>query len=216
MLTDFDRIRVAGLTRWHGLAHNLSREQTIAEHCHRMGIIADILVPLLAGDRYADDHGALYHLHRAIATHDDAELFTSDISSTAKQQFKRLIPNFAEILEQVEHQVDPKHRSHVDYLQTHAPLLLDVMTLSDILEASLFYSQYHLQDKAINNAVINGLSESLTSLTDKIHHTYPHIDTHWLHDFVHELMSQPTCAGTSIEELLSTFTVYDNSNRLCG
>jgi 5'-deoxynucleotidase YfbR-like HD superfamily hydrolase len=185
MLTTSDRILSGSILRWHALQGSLSRTQTVAEHCHRMGIIADALLEVLGCDK---DYEGLYLLKQYIQCHDDHELITGDCPSTYKVFLKERNEALASEFAGIEESVDTICTDIEQYLYQSFNQYYWVAKLADVLEAQCFYRQYSLGHVATDKAVEASLSKALQSIVDKASKDHVH---NWsvAFDFVDRLLS---------------------------
>lgn len=132
-LTLEQRLRTGHVRRWHIVA--VAKEQTVADHSHRVGILVDHILNLFGHDDYAS--GVRLNAMEWARVHDHAEVMTGDMPSNAKQLYLEQLDCI-----DVVHDIESKFLTPVQYdlmqsvsLGGDCPLAGVIVKVADMLEA---------------------------------------------------------------------------------
>lgn len=174
-LTVRDRVRGRNDKRWHTC--DTVKEQTVADHSHGVGIIAEDMLDRLFKNsgRFATIEDR-YYLLKYSQVHDLPEVIVGDMSAVFKVWLSNKSSDFSEILDFVESSLVPELQVIKDYFKTK-PYLAAVCKIADIIES---YNFIHLSmglDKQHNEHIIEKLDAALIHIRDVNTVAFP--DLNW-------------------------------------
>jgi 5'-deoxynucleotidase YfbR-like HD superfamily hydrolase len=158
-LSLIDRLRARWVARWHTV--QTLHQQTIAEHSHCVGVIAeDLLSRFAARNNKPLCYEQRYLVLKYAQVHDMPELLTGDPSSPFKHMTKQALPGFAEYMEALEHALVPE-LVEIEQASNRFPHLPFIMKAADLLEAISFFRMAQGRDKEHNDVVRMKLNDLL-------------------------------------------------------
>lgn len=131
------QLRTGHVRRWHIVA--VSREQSIAEHMHRVGIIAEQILRIL--DRYSWDSNLTINVMRWAHIHDRSEVVTGDTPTPAKVAMRyasevgRDSEEVVDPLARITAIIDPEADELRRCVEHDQPLAGAIVKLADLIEA---------------------------------------------------------------------------------
>lgn len=131
------QLRTGHVRRWHIVA--VSREQSIAEHMHRVGIIAEQILRIL--DRYSWDSNLTINVMRWAHIHDRSEVVTGDTPTPAKtamwqaSEVGRDSNGVVDPLARITALIDPEAEELRQCVEHDQPLAGAIVKLADLIEA---------------------------------------------------------------------------------
>lgn len=130
MMTLQQKLRAGHVRRWHIVA--VAREQTVADHMHRVGVIAEEILRILGMFNWSDN--LTLNVMRFAAIHDRHEFLLGDIPTPGKVLIadENKAPNNP--IEDAACTLDPEYSELVECFAQY-PLAGMIVKYADILEA---------------------------------------------------------------------------------
>jgi 5'-deoxynucleotidase YfbR-like HD superfamily hydrolase len=186
-LTVRDRLRSRNVKRWHTC--DTVKEQTVADHSHGVGIIAeDMLERLFANCENNPTITDRYYVLKYAQVHDLPEIVCGDLSSVFKKWLSQESNDFDDILNLVETKLVPE-LNDIKNVFKEKPYLASVCKIADILEGYSFITLSMGLDAQHNAHIIEKLDGALSIIQDINTKAYP--DLNWgaisqlKHDILH-------------------------------
>lgn len=163
-LTLRDRLRSRSVKRWHTVSTSIS--QSVADHSHNMGIIAEQLLYEVCSPIGEPSIEHQYWVLKYCQIHDLPELITGDLSSVFKSWLKESIPDFSNVWDSLERELIPELED-VDEVFFNFPYLKYVCKAADVLEAYNFIMLSKGLDEQHNQVIIDKLENMLQAMVAK-------------------------------------------------
>lgn len=181
-----DRIRSRNVKRWHTC--DTVKEQTVADHSHGVGIIAEELLERLfinhENEPTVEDR---YYVLKYAQVHDLPEVLCGDLSSVFKSWLCKTSVDFADILHMVEIKLVPELSPIYNYFKTK-PHLTTVCKVADILESYNFITLSMGLDKQHNDHIIEKHKTALAMLEETNAKAYPELNWKAISELTHEIL----------------------------
>jgi 5'-deoxynucleotidase YfbR-like HD superfamily hydrolase len=185
-LTVRDRARSRNVKRWHTC--DTVKEQTVADHSHGVGIIAEeMLDRLCKGTVLTPSIEDRYYLLKYAQVHDLPEIICGDMSSVFKTWLGNKSVDFDEILSSVEVKLVPELAIINEYFKTK-PYLKVICKIADILESYNFISLSMGLDKQHNDHIIEKLDAALLKITEINGKSYPDLNWSAIEELKHDII----------------------------
>lgn len=147
------KLRTGHVRRWHIVA--TSRDQTVADHQHRVAILAEELLRTMGA--FSWDSSLTLGVMRLAFLHDRHEVLIGDIPTPGKTHLK--CAGGAAILRAAETDVDAEYAELEEYGRVGQPLAGAIVKLADLLESVNWLSIFGVGDHA--SQVLDGLVEAV-------------------------------------------------------
>ncbi|GAA5138637.1 YfbR-like 5'-deoxynucleotidase [Thalassotalea piscium] len=186
-LSILDKLRSRNITRWHTVLTSMN--QSVAEHSHCMGIIAEALLDEL----FVDVHNKptiedKYWVLKYSQQHDLAELYSCDLSSIYKSLLNKLIPDFKRVTDAIETALLPELEKTKGYICLQPELEL-ILKAADLLEALNFFKYGKGLDVEHNNIVEQKIMEALIAIENDGQKRFPKLNWHCIKYIQHEILN---------------------------
>ena len=114
------------------------------------------------------------------------EILTGDMPSVIKLYFKRVLPNFAEVMKSLEYRAVPELKALDEQAKTflHLPF---VCKAADLIEAYSYFLFAKGLDEQHNTVVIGKLHQALQELVDTAKQTCPAFNWDAVYRMLHEV-----------------------------
>jgi 5'-deoxynucleotidase YfbR-like HD superfamily hydrolase len=185
-LTVRDRLRSRNVKRWH-TCDNV-KEQTVADHSHGVGIIAEEMLERLFIN--SDDSPTIedrYYVLKYSQVHDLPEIICGDMSSVFKKWLSVHSSDFDEIMNFVEAQLVPELLV-LKKAFTAKPYLATVCKIADILESYSFITLSMGLDAQHNKHIIEKLDDALAAIEEVNTKAYPELNWQAINDLKQEIL----------------------------
>lgn len=130
-----EKLRSGHVRRWHIVA--VAREQTIADHMHRVGVIAEEILQRLG--MFSWDNNLTLNVMRWAAIHDRHEFLMGDLPTPTKQAIRVQLANSygEDVFERAAADIDPEAEELRSCIASdgECPLAGHIVKYADLLEA---------------------------------------------------------------------------------
>lgn len=185
-LTLKDKLRSRNTTRWHTVLTNI--KQNVSEHSHCMAIIAETLLDMVYANK--GEQPSLeerYLVLKYSISHDLPEIITGDMPAVVKLYFKRAIPDFSNILKELEYRAVPELKEFDKVFEQKYKHLPFICKAADLIEAYSFFLVAKGLDVQHNNVVVAKLRQALFNLAHTAKHVCPEYDWRAFYECLHEV-----------------------------
>lgn len=160
------KLRSGHVRRWHIVA--VSREQTIADHMHRVGVIAEEILRILG--LFDWNYNITLNVMRWAAIHDRHEFLMGDLPTPTKEAIRiQLVNTYGEdVFERAAADIDPEAEELRACIAEDGdmPLAGRIVKLADLLEAMNYVGIFGCGSHA--REVWAGLQQAALQATAKI------------------------------------------------
>lgn len=130
-----EKLRSGHVRRWHIVA--VAREQTIADHMYRVGVIAEEILRILG--RFSWDNNLTLNVMRWAAIHDRHEYIMGDLPTPTKEVIRAQLATTygGDVFENAAADIDPEAEELRSCVAAdgECPLAGHIVKLADLLEA---------------------------------------------------------------------------------
>ncbi len=130
-----EKLRAGHVRRWHIVA--VAREQTIADHMYRVGVIAEEILRILG--YFSWDNNLTLNVMRWAAIHDRHEYLMGDLPTPTKEAVRtQLVTTYGgDVFEQAAASIDPEAEELRSCVAEdgECPLAGHIVKLADLMEA---------------------------------------------------------------------------------
>ena len=179
-ITVYEKLRTGHVRRWHIVA--MTREQTVAEHTHRVVILCEEILSLLGKDDWYDP--LFVSTIRLALCHDHHEFLLGDVPPPSKKILAKVAGH--DVFDAAAKVVDVHTEDLVHTLQRTAPLAVRVVKLADLIEAVNHLGTFGVGTHA--RAVWLGLQKAAAGAIARLHEEtgVANEDLHFLLDTLKE------------------------------
>ena len=178
-----DRLRSRSISRWHTV--EISKEQSVAEHSHLVGVIAEHLLNELVSIEKISFQDR-YILLKYAQIHDESEVILNDISSILKTYLKNKSADFGTIIEELELELTPELAITNAHFSIN-PHLKHIAKLADLLEALSFMSTCSGGDSQHNQVIFEKLNDLIDLRCRTATKECPDLEWELVIDIKHEI-----------------------------
>lgn len=198
-LTLRDKLRSRNTVRWHTVLTSI--KQNVSEHSHCMAIIAERLLELIYPKGTKPSIDERYWVLKYSIEHDLPEILTGDMPAVIKLYFKRVLPEFGDVLKALEYRAVPELAALDKQAKAYIHLPF-VCKAADLIEAYSYFLFAQGLDKQHNDVVIGKLHQALNELVDTAQRICP--DLQW--DAVYTLLNEVEHGSSAV---LNFETLFD-------
>lgn len=181
-----DRIRSRNVKRWHTC--DTVKEQTVADHSHGVGIIAEEMLERLFSN--SDTNPTIedrYFVLKYSQVHDLPEIVCGDLSSVFKKWLSKKSTDFDEILNMVEAKLVPE-LNMIKTAFASKPYLATVCKIADILEGYSFITLSMGLDEQHNAHIIEKMDDALVQIETDNAKAYPLFNWAAISELKHDIL----------------------------